>query len=455
MTRRIRLLYVANKRLPDSDYRIRYAAEPLLEEAPQFEQTPFDRGGRAPCNDSAAPLRLMVLITSGVSADLLKGQLAFFRSRGFDVTLVAAPHPRLTAAAARENITIRSLPMHREIRPLHDLVAFVRLWRLMRNVRPQIVNASTPKAGLLATLAAFLARVPVRIYTLRGLRLETARGLTWHILAFAERVASACAHRVICVSQSLADEFVSLDLADPDKVAVLGAGSSNGVHAEAFERTASRLSQARRLREQFGIAAHDPVIGYVGRLTRDKGIAELVRAFAQVTERFPAARLLLVGDFETGDPPDEAVVDRIKKDPRIIKSGFVGDVTPYYHLMNVLALPSYREGFPNCVLEAQAASLPVVGTRATGVVDAIVDGATGRLVPVGAVDELADALIAYLDKPGLAAQHGMAGRRRVAQEFRPHRIWTALEDEYNRLVVDAALPTETNAISHSLKSHAA
>ncbi|QEG36178.1 glycosyltransferase family 4 protein [Bythopirellula goksoeyrii] len=395
---------------------------------------------------AARAVRLMVVVTSGQSADLLRGQLSFLRSKGFDITLVSAPHPSLLAAATRENINIVPLSMSREIRPLQDLISLFRLWRLMRAIRPEVVNASTPKAGLLGMMAAFLAHVPMRVYTLRGLRLETTIGLKKRILAFTERIASACAHRVICVSRSLAEEYQARGLVDRNKLVVLAAGSSNGVNAKAFQHTPAREAQSRALLDQFGIAPGEPVIGFVGRLTRDKGTADLVQAFQKLTDRFPKVWLLLVGEVEQGDALDEATLNWIRTHPRILCAGFIRDVAPYYHIMNVLAFPSYREGFPNAVLEAQASGIPVVGYRATGVVDAVSDATTGRLVPVGAVNEMVEALSEYLSCPELAVSHGDHGRQRVEHDFSNERVWNALLREYRQLLrvagIDSNLPED-------------
>jgi glycosyltransferase involved in cell wall biosynthesis len=254
-------------------------------------------------------------------------------------------------------------------------------------------------------------------------------------------VASACAHEVIAVSPSLAAEYVARGLAPAAKVRVLGAGASNGVEAERFRSPGP--DEVAALRERLGLLEGTPVVGFVGRFTRDKGIAELMEAFDRLRVTVPGARLLLVGDFEAGDPVPAATVDRIRTHPAIVQAGFVPDTAPHYALMDVLAFPSYREGFPNVPLEAAAAGLPVVGFRATGTMDAVVDGETGTLVPAGDVGGLARALEAYLADPALRRRHGQAGQERAAREFQPERIWQALLDEYDRLLAAAGCPRPT------------
>ena len=382
--------------------------------------------------------RLLYVVTHPMTARyLLSGQLAAAVDRGFAVAVASAPGPDLDAVAEEEEVEVFEITIAREIQPLQDLQALAALVGVMLRWRPDIVNAGTPKAGLLGSLAARIARVPVRIYTLRGLRLETTTGRTHAILRTTERLASAAATRVVAVSHSLASEYVRLGLAPKEKVTVLGEGASNGVDVARF--TYPNPTAVQELRARLGIEAGTPVIGFAGRFTQDKGIAELVEAFAMVREGHPETHLLLVGDYETGDPVGESIRTCVEADPRILTPGFLPDPAPAYALMDVLAFPSHREGFPNVPLEAAAAGLPVVGARATGTVDAVVDGQTGTLFPVGDVATLAHALDQYLADPNLRHNHGVAGRARVERHFTNERVWDALFEEVDRLLVKVGL----------------
>jgi glycosyltransferase involved in cell wall biosynthesis len=377
----------------------------------------------------AKAVRVMYILTSSFSLRLIPGQLDCLQRAGFDATIACAPGEELRKAK-RDGVQTIAVPMAREISPWTDLLSVWRLARTIGSLRPTVTNVSTPKAGLLGGIAAWACRTPCRYYTLLGLRCETTTGLKRMLLLWTERIACRCAHRVICVSESLRQKAIDLHIVNADRTLVLGSGSGNGVEVERFAPKVDTLRRAAELREHLGIPAHAPVVGFVGRLTRDKGIGELVEAHLKLRKRFPAVRLLLVGDVEQGDPLPAETRRTMKAEPQIIQTGFVEDPAPYYHIMNVLAFPTHREGFANAPLEAHAAGKPVVAARATGVRDGVIDGITGILVPIGDVAALAEALELVLNDPSLAVALGSAGRERVLREFRRDRVWDAIIREY-------------------------
>jgi glycosyltransferase involved in cell wall biosynthesis len=382
---------------------------------------------------STERVRVVNIVTSSLTVRFLEGQPEYFKRRGFEFTVVSSPGEELSKAL-REGVHTVVVPMAREISLWKDMVSLWRLWRLISRLRPAITNVATPKAGLLAGVAAWACRVPCRYYTVLGLRCETATGLKRWLLLLTERIACLCAHRVICVSESLRQKAIELGILEAGRTVVLAAGSYAGVHPKRFSPGVEVSRRAGRLRRELGIPEEAPVVGFVGRLTRDKGITELVEAYAELRKRSPELRLLLVGDMEEGDPLPLEIRRYAETEPRIIRTGFVQDPAPYYHVMDVLAFPTHREGFGNVVLEANAAGKPVVAARSTGVVDSVVDGVTGILVPARDARALAAALQLVLDDQSLAAALGSAGRERVLREFQQERVWDAIVQEYLQLI---------------------
>lgn len=379
-------------------------------------------------------------VTISFSLRFLKGQLERLESQGWRVLVSAGEDPttpgELEAFARQEKARAVRIPMRREISPAADLVSLVRLFLAYCRARPTITNVGTPKAGLLGGLAAVAARVPIRVYTLHGLRLETATGAKRQLLTAMERLAMACAHRVVCVSPSLRQRVHELRLAPFHKTVVLGAGSVNGVP---LPDLAATLPVSAELRRTLQLPEGTPVVGFVGRFTRDKGIAELMTAYRLIQTQLPQARLLLVGDYEPGDPVPADIRRAIESDPSVVHVGFVPDVTPYYPLMSVLALPTYREGLGLVALEAAVAGIPTVTTDVTGARDAVQEGVTGWRVPVGDSAALANALLEALTRPEVARARGAAGYRRAREEFAPEVVQQHWETYYQELLTARGL----------------
>ncbi len=381
------------------------------------------------------PLLLIHVTTVPETFTFFRGQIGFLQERGFLIKAVSSPGPLLAATAQRENIQVFPVPMPRRITPWADLVSLWQLYGIFRQQQPTIVHAHTPKAGLLGTLAARLARVPVVVYSMRGLPFVTARGLKRSLLLGTEKVACGLADRVIAVSQANRQTALAAGICSPGKIMVLGHGSSNGVDAEARFNPRRLAPETRaRVRQRYHIPAEAVVLGFVGRIVRDKGILELAQAWQWLRERYPNLYLLLVGPKEPQDPVPRPVLADLEADSRVVWTGPCDDPAPFYAAMDILTLPTHREGFPNTPLEAAAMNLPVVATAVDGCVEAVADGVTGILVPPYDSRALAQALARLVSAPELREKMGQAGRRRVLAQFRPQVIWQALYESYRQLL---------------------
>jgi glycosyltransferase involved in cell wall biosynthesis len=337
--------------------------------------------------------------------------LETMHARGFR-TVVIAPAGDGAVPPRIEGVEYRIVSMQREIAPWRDLLALFRILRILRELRPAICNMSTPKMALLGGIAGWMAGVPHRIYTLRGLRYETTRRGKRALLMACEAIACACAHQVICISRSVRDAVIRDRIVPPRKTALLGERVSEGI---SLRRTSAPANQA--LRHELGIPETAAVMGFVGRFTKDKGIQELVESFQILRGESMDVRLLLLGDFEAGDPVNAETGRQIRTDPAIHWAGYVQDPGPYYELMDTFVFPTHREGLGRVLLEAAAAGKPVVSTLTTGVVDVVLDGVTGLLVPPRDAHALASAARRLLSDRDLAQAMGARARALVHREF--------------------------------------
>ncbi len=373
---------------------------------------------------------IVVGITHPQTCLVLPGRLQALKAAGFRVVLISSPGALLERTAKQVGVEAWTIPIQRGMAPFADLVSLIRLWRAIRRLRPDMTEFSTPKAGLLGNLAAMVCRVPARVYMLRGLRLETLTGPKRWLLLAAERIASACAHRVVCNSGSLRAKALELGIAPWSKLQLIGNGSSNGVDVE-------RFSPGRGfIRKKLGIPRDVPVVGFVGRVTRDKGVPELVEAFEEILRATPSARLVIVGWFdESEDRVSDAVRQRIESHPRIVFTGFVGDAAPYYRAMDMLVLPTWREGFPNAVLEAASTGIPVITTFSTGSRDAVLPEVTGLLIPAGYPQAISEAVLRLIRNPDERCRMGQAGRKWVIEQFVNGHVLGLTVNFYKRLLM--------------------
>ena len=386
-------------------------------------------------------LKLVHITTTPLTLVFLRGQVRYMSEQGMSVHAVSSPGDLLDAFGRDELIAVHEIRMGRRLTPLGDMRAFVELTKLFRELRPTIVHGHTIKGGLLGMIAAWITGVPLRIYHLHGLMYPVKQGASRRILRWIEKLPALCSHHILCVSPSVARIAVQDAFVRAEKIDVLLSGSANGVDADHRFNPGRLGNEARaKARTMIGCPEHALVMGYVGRIVRDKGMEELVRAWKNLSRDYPNLQLVIAGPFEAEDPLSPESTSVLRSDPRVHVLGWVDHMPEVYSALDLVILPSYREGFPNVPLEAAAMALPVVATDVGGTADAVVDGTTGTLVPPRDAEALERAVRVYLEDAELRRRHGTAGRDRVLREFRQEPLWKTLYRKYLLLLQDKGVP---------------
>jgi glycosyltransferase involved in cell wall biosynthesis len=376
---------------------------------------------------------LHVVNISFVIPYFLGNQLRYFGERGYEEFVACSPSDELDELTQRYGFRCLKVDILRKVTILKDLKAVFDVARFIRKNRIEIVTGHTPKGALVAMLAAFVCRVPKRIYMRHGLVYETAHGLMRKVLIAIDKLAATLATNVVCVSQSVARNSLRDGLNDASKQMILANGTCNGIDVSRFDIASVSSDEIDGLRAALGLVEGDLVIGFTGRLARDKGIIELVRAFDRLQTKYQNLKLMLVGMEEQRDALPEDIVKHLMSNPNIITTGYVAysEIQKYYALMDVFVLPSYREGFPTSVLEASSMSIPVVTTRATGSIDSIVDGQTG-LFAEHTADSLAEKISFFCSNEACRRKYGANGRNFVLKNFRQELVWAEIEQLYKQ-----------------------
>jgi glycosyltransferase involved in cell wall biosynthesis len=380
---------------------------------------------------------------------LLLDQLRHLQDAGYDVTGISSPGPHVDALH-EAGIRHHSVPMTRSVTPVSDLTALWRLYRIMRRERFTLVHCHTPKAELLGQLAARLAGVPVVVDTFRGTYQNAGVGRfrRWLFIAMA-RLAASCADLVLCQSREAMDAAVRARIGRPDRIALLG----NGICLRRFHRETLDPHALRIAQDELGLDPSRPVVGFVGRLVREKGLLDLFEAVRLVRKQRPDAQLLVVGpsDDEKPDALAPETAEAFGVASACVFTGMRTDMPTLYALMDVFALPSYRESFPRAPMEASAMGLPCVVTDIPGCREVVEHGRNGLLVPTGDASALAAAILELLSRPDLARQMGLAGRQKAAESFDEDRPFEILGAAYARLLSDKGitLPNASRPVSAS------
>ena len=369
---------------------------------------------------------LHVINISFVLRHFIGDQFFYFPPKGYKLFVACSPDEGLPKMAEYYHFEYLATPIERRISILSDIKSIFSICRYIRQNHIDIVEGHSPKGALLGMIAAKLCGVPKRIYFRHGLVYETSHGLKRKLLIWIDKLTSACATKVVCVSNSLMQQSLRDHLCPASKQVLLGNGTCGGIDTQKkYNPSSIDPKKLASYRSQYGLSENDFVIGYTGRLVRDKGIIELIDAFDRLPEELHA-KLLLVGMFEERDALPEHIQQRIVQDKNIIFTGLVNtDMEYLYAMMKVYVLASYREGFPIGALEAQSMQVPVLTTRATGCVDTIIEDQTGLFITHNP-DDIARQIIAIKEYSRMGTQ----AREWVVSHFDHLVIWNYIEDLY-------------------------
>lgn len=362
---------------------------------------------------------------------LLKGQLKFM-STYYDVVAVSSFSDILNFVGENEGVRIKGIEMTREITLGKDIKAFWDMYQFLRKEKPFIVHTHTPKAGIVGMMAALFARVPVRLHTVAGLPLMETSGIKRRLLDFVERLTYSFATMVYPNSYRLRDFIVNEKLCNAKKLKVIGCGSSNGIDTTYYDPISVNNETKLSLKQKLNIDEGDFVFIFIGRLVKDKGINEMVAAFKEINSS--KCKLLLVGPFEKDlDPLLPETEQAIEENQNIISVGYQDDVRPYLAISDALVFPSYREGFPNVVMQAGAMGLPCIVTNINGCNEIIIEGENGIIIPPKDKRSLVNAMQFFLSNQHEVKRMASNARQLIITRYEQKAVWEALLAEYKRL----------------------
>lgn len=362
---------------------------------------------------------------------LLKGQLEFL-NKHFQVTAISGEGDDLQTVAKREGVNIHKIEMHRPISFRQDLKSLWNLYWYFKKEKPDIIHSITPKAGLLSMMAGKLAGVPVRMHTFTGLIFPYKNGYMKRTLIIMDRILCRCATHVYPEGKGVKEDLQRHNITNKP-LKIIANGNVNGVDLDYYHPEAISEEAKNQLRDSLQIKKEDFVFVFVGRLVIDKGARELVKAFDALSKHHQNIKLILVGPKENAhNPKKRAMFHSIHQNENIITVGFQDNVRPYYAVSNVLMLPSYREGFPNAVLQAGAMGLPSIVSDIPGCNEIIEHEVNGLLVPKKNYRELQKNMEKILVTPNFLESLQKNARNRVAESFDKSLVWKELKKEYEK-----------------------
>jgi glycosyltransferase involved in cell wall biosynthesis len=378
--------------------------------------------------------KILLGVSSSFCANFLKGQVEFLVSEGFEVIIISGEGEEISMLAKKENATLITIPFTQSIYLIKDFRQLVQIIRILKKEKPDIVNAGNPKSGFLIMLACWITHFKNRIFTLHGLLSDTKTGFKRWVISLTEKISCNIAQTVIVVSPSLKQHAEKRNILAAGKGVVIEKGSYNGIDTKIFSRTEFLLTQSNELKEKIGLQPDAVVLGFVGRLSKDKGIDILFEAFNTLLKKYPFIRLILAGPLSKENKFSELSAHQLYYDERVFYLGKMINVTPVYGIIDILVLPSLREGFGNVLIEAAAMEIPVIASEIPGCKDAVKNKVNGYLFEKGNVAELCNYLEQLIIDRNLRNELGKNGKQFVKENFNNCKIWKGQLQLYNRML---------------------
>ena len=376
-------------------------------------------------------MRILHVINIYYSLAYLGDQFKYFSIKGYEQHLACSPSVNLSAYSIDQKIQCIELEIKRKISLIKDLIAVFKICKYIHKNRIQIIVGHTPKGALLAMLSGYIMRVPIRIYYRHGIIYETMFGLKRKLMINIDRLTAFCSTNVVVVSNYVYEKSILDNLNPSSKQQILGKGTCGGIDSKnKFNPQNINSKKLELLREKYNISTDSTVIGYCGRLVKDKGITELVNSFSILNKKQPYRNyiLLLVGSFDNRDVLPQKIVNEIEQNQNIIVTGFIfKEIEYYYALMDLFILPSYREGFGMAVIEASSMEVPVLATDTTGCAETLVENLTGFYIK-----NSVDGIIEGIQKIMLhknTKELGKNGREFVLKNFDNDELWPIIESK--------------------------
>ena len=368
---------------------------------------------------------------------LMRNQLKFMRDH-YEVVAVSSSGSDLQEVQKSQSVRTVAIEMTRKITPFKDLISVFKMYKFFKKEKPFIIHSHTPKAGLVAMLAGLFAGVPNRLHTVAGLPLMETKGLKRMVLIFVERLTYICSTKIYPNSFGLEKFILENHLAYQEKVKVLGNGSSNGIDTEYFKNNDDIEAEAKHFSIENKLTGEEFIYCFIGRVVKDKGVEELILVFDELSKSDNNIRLIIVGPFEKEldhlSPEVELILEENKS---IIHTGYQNDVRPYLSMSDVFVFPSYREGFPNVVMQAGCFEIPCIVSDINGCNEIIQNGVNGLIIKPKSQTELREAMLKLHENDELRNEMSKRSRPIIEKKYKQEYVWDCILKEYKSMEINA------------------